>query len=135
IRYHRDRYYNADDPEISDAEFDELVRELQHLVAEYPLLDADAPLDEVGAPVSATFAPVHHVVRMLSLDNVFDRDELYAWYGRIEKAITDPVRFVGEPKLDGLAISLLYEEGRLVRAATRGNGETGDDVTGNVATI
>ena len=72
---------------------------------------------------------------MLSLDNAFAREELAAWYARIERVITDPVTFVGEPKLDGLAISLLYEDGRLVRGATRGDGETGEDVTANVATI
>jgi DNA ligase (NAD+) len=136
IRYHRERYYTDDEPEISDAEFDELVRELQGLVDQYPALDTgDTPLEEIGAPVSATFAPVRHVVRMLSLDNVFDRAELLAWYARIERAITDPVKLVGEPKLDGLAISLLYENGALVRAATRGDGEVGEDVTANVETI
>ena len=113
-----------------------LVRELQALADEHPELDtADSPLEEVGAPPSATFAPVRHVVAMLSLDNAFAREELAAWYARIERVITDPVTFVGEPKLDGLAISLLYEDGRLVRGATRGDGETGEDVTANVATI
>src|SRR3954471_24903323 len=83
IRYHRERYFNEDDPEISDGEFDELVRELDALVEQYPALDrGDTPLAEVGAPVSATFSPVRHVVRMLSLDNVFDRDELLAWHAR-----------------------------------------------------
>src|SRR3954449_12804009 len=136
IRYHRERYYRDDEPEVSDAEFDALVRELQPLADEHPALDtADTPLEEVGAPPSATFAPVRHVVAMLSLDNAFDREELAAWYARVERVITDPVVFVGEPKLDGLAVSLLYEDGRLVRAATRGDGETGEDVTANVATI
>ncbi len=136
IRHHRERYYRDDEPEISDAEFDELVRELQALAREHPELDTtDSPLEEVGAPPSATFAPVRHVVAMLSLDNAFAREELAAWYARIERVITDPVTFVGEPKLDGLAISLLYEDGRLVRGATRGDGETGEDVTANVATI
>src|SRR3954451_5637483 len=136
IRHHRERYYRDDEPEISDAEFDALVRELQELIDADPSLDvADTALAEVGAPPSATFAPVQHVVPMLSLDNAFDREELAAWYARIERVITDPVTFVGEPKLDGLAISLLYEDGRLVRGATRGDGETGEDVTANVATI
>jgi DNA ligase (NAD+) len=135
IRHHRDRYYH-DEPEISDAEFDVLERELRALAEEHPALDtADSPLEEVGAPPSATFAPVQHVVAMLSLDNAFDREELVAWHARIERTITDPVSFVGEPKLDGLAISLLYEDGRLVRGATRGDGQTGEDVTPNVATI
>ncbi len=136
IRYHRDLYYTHDAPEISDAEFDELVVQLSALVDAYPFLHAeDTALAEVGAPPSATFAPVRHVVPMLSLDNVFDRDELMAWYGRIVRAVPDPVRFVGEPKLDGLAISLLYERGGLTRGATRGDGDTGEDVTANVATI
>jgi DNA ligase (NAD+) len=136
IRYHRERYYRDDEPEISDAEFDELVRELSALADQYPELErGDTPLTEVGAPPSATFAPVRHIVPMLSLDNAFAREELAAWYARIVRVITDPVVFVGEPKLDGLAVSLLYEDGRLVRAATRGDGETGEDVTANVATI
>src|SRR3954447_12188012 len=136
IRYHRERYYRDDEPEVSDAEFDELVLDLQVLAREHPELDtADSPLEEVGAPPSATVAPVRHVVPMLSLDNAFAREELAAWYARIERVITDPLTFVGEPKLDGLAISLLYEDGRLVRGATRGDGETGEDVTANVATI
>ncbi len=136
IRYHRERYYRDDEPEISDAEFDELVRELAALAERYPALDtADSPLAEVGAPPSATFAPVRHVVAMLSLDNAFDREELVAWHARIERVITDPVAFVGEPKLDGLAVSLLYHDGHLVRGATRGDGEVGEDVTANVATI
>src|SRR5829696_10203567 len=136
IRYHRERYYRDDEPEVSDAEFDMLVRELQSLVDGHPeLATTDSPLAEVGAPPSATFAPVRHVVPMLSLDNAFDRSEVAAWYARVERVITDPVTFVGEPKLDGLAISLLYEDGRLVRGATRGDGETGEDVTANVATI
>jgi DNA ligase (NAD+) len=136
IRYHRERYFREDDPEISDAEFDELVRELEDLETRFPeLRTADSPLGEVGAPLSRMFAPVQHVVPMLSLDNAFDRDELFAWYARIERAISDPVHFVGEPKLDGLAISLLYEAGELLRAATRGDGETGEDVTANIMTI
>jgi DNA ligase (NAD+) len=136
IRYHRERYFRDDDPEISDAQFDDLVRELEDLEARYPeLRSADSPLREVGAPLSRMFAPVQHIVPMLSLDNAFDRHELLAWYARIERAISDPVHFVGEPKLDGLAISLLYESGSLVRAATRGDGETGEDVTANVGTI
>src|SRR5947207_9555172 len=91
IRYHRERYYRDDEPEVSDAEFDDLVRELQALADAHPALDtADSPLEEVGAPPSATFAPVQHVVAMLSLDNAFDRSELDAWYARIERVITDP---------------------------------------------
>ena len=134
IRYHRERYY-GDEPEIADAEYDEFERELRTLEEQYPQLQEGSPLSEVGGFVSSTFAPVRHDVRMFSLDNAFDRDELFAWWGRIERAVGSDVRFVGEPKLDGLAISLLYEGGTLVRAATRGDGETGEDVTANVQTI
>jgi len=134
IRYHRDRYY-SDEPEIADAEYDDLERELKALEADYPQLRDGSPLGEVGGVLSSTFQPVRHEVRMFSLDNAFDRDELLAWYGRVERTVGDQVRFVGEPKLDGLAISLLYEDGRLTRAATRGDGETGEDVTANIRTI
>ncbi|MEX1006958.1 MAG: NAD-dependent DNA ligase LigA [Acidimicrobiia bacterium] len=134
VRYHRERYY-SDEPEISDGEYDEFERELKALEEQYPQLREGSPLTEVGGVVSSTFAPVRHVVRMFSLDNAFDRDELLAWHGRVERVVGEAGRFVGEPKLDGLAISLLYEGGRLVRAATRGDGETGEDVTANVQTI
>ena len=103
--------------------------------ADYPQLREGSPLEEVGGVLSSTFSPVRHDVRMFSLDNAFDRDELLAWHARVERVISDPVRFVGEPKLDGLAMSLLYEDGRLTRAATRGDGETGEDVTANILTI
>jgi DNA ligase (NAD+) len=136
IDYHNERYFLLDDPEISDAEFDALLRELRELEAAHPeLVTADSPTQRPGGARSATFAPVEHLVRMLSLDNAFSRDELVAWYERISKIVDEPIHFVGEPKLDGLAISLLYEGGRLVRAATRGDGVTGEDVTPNVATI
>jgi DNA ligase (NAD+) len=134
IRYHRERYYN-DDPEIADAEYDELEHELKALEERYPQLAEGSPLTEVGGVVSSTFAPVRHDVRMFSLDNAFDREELLAWYARVERTVGDDVRFVGEPKLDGLAISLLYERGRLTRGATRGDGEIGEDVTANILTI
>ena len=134
IRYHRNRYY-GDEPEIADAEYDELERELAGLEEAYPPLREGSPLAEVGGIVSSTFAAVRHDVRMFSLDNAFDREELLAWYGRVERTVGSGVRFVGEPKLDGLAISLLFERGRLTRAATRGDGEVGEDVTANVLTI
>lgn len=133
---HNERYFVLDDPVISDGEFDALMRELRGLEASYPeLANPDSPTQRPGGVPSATFAPVTHVVPMLSLDNAFTDAELRAWYTRIARLVTDPIRFVGEPKLDGLAISLLYEDGRLVRAATRGDGVTGEDVTANVATI
>ena len=133
---HSYRYYVLDDPTVSDAEFDLLMRELAALEAEHPdLVTPDSPTQRAGYSPSATFAEVTHDVRMLSLDNAFDRDELGAWYERIAKLVTEPIAFVGEPKLDGLAMSLLYVDGRLVRGATRGDGVTGEDVTPNVLTI
>jgi DNA ligase (NAD+) len=136
IDYHNARYYEHDDPEISDAEYDALVRELVAIEADHPeLVTPDSPTRRPGGAVSATFSPVTHVVPMLSLDNAFDLSDLLAWGKRLERLVPEPVAFVGEPKLDGLAVSLTYEDGRLVRAATRGDGVTGEDVTANVLTI
>jgi len=140
VEHHNRRYYLEDEPEIADAEYDALVRELVALEAQHPeLATPDSPTQHPGPRsgdvVGATFAPVRHVMPMLSLDNAFDGEELVAWYERIAKLVPPPIGFVGEPKLDGLAISLLYEAGRLTRAATRGDGVTGEDVTANVVTI
>jgi DNA ligase (NAD+) len=136
VRYHRERYFQDDEPEISDAEFDELYRELEGLEAEFPeLITPDSPTQQMGAAPATTFAEVQHVLPMMSLDNAFNLEDLLAWGKRIERQITDPVGFVCEPKMDGLAVSLLYEDGKLVRAATRGNGFVGEDVTPNVRTI
>ena len=136
IAYHDDRYYGADAPEISDSEYDELVRDLRRLEAEHPeLVTAESPTQQPGAATRSTFAPVQHIVAMLSLDNVFDRDELVAWVDRVYRAVGSDVTFVCEPKMDGLAVSLLYEGGRLVRGATRGDGRVGEDVTENVRTV
>src|SRR4051794_17186262 len=135
IEYHNARYFEQDEPEISDADFDALVRELRALVAEHPDLDDPAlPIHHPGGAASASFAPVRHLVPMLSLDNAFSRDELFAWGERVDRIITGTT-FVAEPKMDGLAISLLYRDGRLTVGATRGDGVTGEDVTANVATI
>ena len=136
VRYHRERYYQDDAPEVSDAEFDDLYRELEALETEFPeLVTPDSPTQQVGAAPATTFAEVQHVLPMLSLDNAFNLEDLLAWGKRIERQITDPVAFACEPKMDGLAVSLLYEDGKLVRAATRGNGFLGEDVTPNVRTI
>jgi DNA ligase (NAD+) len=136
IEYHNERYFGEDEPEISDAEYDARMRELRELEAAHPeLVTPDSPTQRPGGGASATFAPVRHVTSMLSLDNAFSREELLAWHDRIVKLVPPPIVFVAEPKLDGLAISLLYESGRLTRAATRGDGVTGEDVTPNVATI
>ena len=137
IRHHDERYYGQDAPEISDAEYDTLMRELVALETEHPeLVTPDSPTQAPGAASASTpFSEVRHLQPMFSLDNAFSRDELEAWGQRIARLVTDSISYVGEPKLDGLAISLLYEDGTLVRAATRGNGETGEDVTANVRTI
>ena len=144
IRYHNERYYADDAPEVSDAEYDALVRELRSIEEAHPELAAeDSPTREVATGVLSTaFAPVTHRVPMTSLDNAMDVGELQAWGDRVlrglgEPTLLDPVttRYVCELKIDGLAMSLRYERGRLVQAATRGDGRVGEDVTANVATI
>ncbi len=137
IRYHDERYYGHDEPEVSDAEYDDLLNELRGIEADHPdLVTADSPTQSPGsAQVPTPFSEVRHLQPMMSLDNAFSRADLFAWGERIAKLVTEPVTYIGEPKLDGLAISLLYERGRLVRGATRGDGQTGEDVTANVTTI
>ncbi len=137
IRYHNERYFGQDEPEVSDAEYDALVRELLALETEHPeIVTADSPTQRPGVGTAPTpFSEVRHIQPMMSLDNAFSRDELVAWGQRIGRLVTETITYVGEPKLDGLAISLQYEDGKLVRAATRGNGESGEDVTANVRTI
>jgi DNA ligase (NAD+) len=137
IAYHNERYHTLDDPEISDADYDALVRELRQLEADHPdLATDDSPTGLVGGAISATFSPVTHRVPMMSLDNAMDADELRAWADRVVKGLdgAEPT-YVCELKFDGLAISLRYEDGRFVQAATRGDGRVGEDVTANVATI
>jgi DNA ligase (NAD+) len=137
IAHHNRRYHELDDPEITDGEFDLLVRELQRLEVQHPdLAGPESPVSGVGGAPSATFSPVVHSVRMASLDNAMDIDELRAWGDRVLRGLagTTP-EFVGELKIDGVAISIRYENGRYVRAATRGDGTVGEDVTANVATI
>jgi DNA ligase (NAD+) len=138
IAYHNERYHVLDSPEIADAEYDLLVRELLQIERDHPeLVSADSPTRQVGAaPLSATFAPVIHRVPMTSLDNAMDEAELTQWGDRVARGlIGNPARFVCELKIDGLAMSLRYERGRFVQAATRGDGRVGEDVTANVATI
>ncbi len=137
IEYHNYRYYVLDAPEISDAEFDRLLRELERLEAEYPeLITPDSPTQRVGAPPSTAFAAVVHRVPMLSLANAFSADELRAFDARTRKlAGVDRLEYVCEPKFDGLAVSLTYEAGVLVRGATRGDGVQGEDITANLRTI
>jgi DNA ligase (NAD+) len=138
IRHHNERYHELDDPEISDADYDALVRELRGLEEQFPaLVTPDSPTQQVGGPTSATFAPVQHRVPMMSLDNAFDEAELAAWGARVVRGLGGDggSRFVCELKIDGLAISVRYEQGRMVQAATRGDGRVGEDVTANVATV
>ncbi|CAB3927417.1 NAD-dependent DNA ligase LigA [Achromobacter aegrifaciens] len=144
IEQHNVRYYVYDDPSISDAEYDRLMRELQALEAEHPeLVTPESPTQRVGAAPVSAFGSVRHVVPMLSLGNAFDEEDVTAF----DRRVTDTLRGAGllgpaqqadyfcELKLDGLAISLRYEDGRLVQAATRGDGQTGEDVTSNIRTI
>ncbi len=137
LNYHNHRYYVLDDPEIPDVEYDMMLRELQDLEAQYPeLCSPDSPTQRVGAAPLSKFSEVKHEVPMLSLANVFSEQELEDFDRRCREGLdTDCIEYVAEPKLDGLAISLLYKDGLLVRAATRGDGTTGEDVTANVKTI
>ena len=131
-------YYTTDNPEVTDSEYDRLFRELKQIESDYPeLLTLDSPTQRVGGMALDKFDQVTHAIAMLSLDNVFDSDELASFDRRIKEWLntSDPVDYVGEPKLDGLAISLRYEKGILVQAATRGDGAVGEDVTANVRTI
>ncbi len=136
IEYHNRRYFELDEPEISDAEYDELVRELRALEEAHPdLLTPDSPTQRPGGAPTSLFAPVRHAVPMMSLDNAFSFEELQAWGKRMERYISGDVDYVCELKIDGIAMSLRYERGRYVQAATRGDGTTGEDVTENVRTI
>ncbi len=130
------RYYVKDAPTISDTEFDRLMRRLEELEELFPdLRTPDSPTQKVGGAVSTEFTPVEHVEPMMSLDNAFSTEELQTWAARLRREGVDDAEFLCELKVDGLAVSLLYENGRLVRGATRGDGRTGEDVTPNVKTI
>jgi DNA ligase (NAD+) len=136
VRGHQYRYYVLDAPTVSDAEFDKQLKELEALEEQFPALRTpESPTQNVGGTFSTLFTPVEHIERMMSLDNVFDLDELQAWADRTERDAGGPAPFICELKVDGLAINLTYEKGRLVRGATRGDGRTGEDVTSNVRTI
>src|SRR5690349_10881877 len=133
---HQYRYYILQSPSVDDAIYDRLMRELEALEAQFPsLLTPDSPSQRVGGTYSTEFAAVDHAERMLSLDNALNDEELTAWIDRTERDAGSPPHYVCELKIDGLAINLTYEKGRLVRAATRGDGRTGEDVTLNVRTI
>lgn len=136
IEYHNRRYYLEDSPEITDAEFDELVAELTALELEHPeLATPESPTAKVWGEASPLFAEVRHFTPMMSLDKTTSYEELLAWAKRMDRFISGAVAYTCELKIDGLAMSLLYEDGSLVRAATRGDGEVGEDVTPNVLTV
>ena len=135
IRYHNERYYNEDAPEISDYEYDMLNRELRALEEQYPeLRTSDSPTQKVGGAAARLFTPVKHSVKMESLLDAFSFDELHAFDKRVTDTVGKTVYSV-EPKIDGLSVSLEYSNGKLVRGSTRGDGETGEDVTANLLTI
>lgn len=138
LAYHNYRYYVLDEPQVPDSEYDRLFRELQELEGKYPdLITPDSPTQRVGARPLKAFGDVEHIVPMLSLANVFDEEALIAFDKRVRNRLGElaPIEYVAEPKLDGLAVSLLYEEGLLVRGATRGDGVNGEDITQNIRTI
>lgn len=136
IEHHAKRYYDHDNPEIPDADYDALVLRLQELEELHPeMVTADSPTRKVGGTVGATFAPVLHRVPMMSLDNAFSYEEVTAWQQRLGRYVEGQVPLIVELKIDGLAMSLRYERGRLAVAATRGDGVTGEDVTANIRTI
>lgn len=136
LRYHSDRYYNKDAPEISDFEYDRLYRELEELEAEYPqFYDENSPTVKVGGAVSGQFSEVKHEVPMQSLSDVFSFGELRDFLVKTDAAVGQPVEYSIEPKIDGLSVSLEYVNGKLVRGSTRGNGSVGEDVTENLKTV
>jgi DNA ligase (NAD+) len=136
INHHAYRYHVLDEPEVSDAEYDELVRELAGLEDEFPeLVTPDSPTQRVGGVPADLFAPAPHRAAMLSLDNSFSLPEFAAWAQRVERGVGDRATFVCELKIDGVACALTYERGVLVRGATRGDGVTGEDITANVRTV
>ncbi len=137
VARHNALYYENDAPELPDAEYDVLVRELRELEAQFPeFVDDSSPSQTVGGAPSATFAPVQHAIPMTSLDNAMDADELRAWGERVQNSLEgQQVKFVCELKIDGLAMSIRYVDGEMVTAATRGDGRVGEDVTANVRTI
>lgn len=138
LNYHSYLYYVKDAPEISDAEYDALFRELQRLEEENPeLITPNSPTQRVGAPPSSKFEQVRHKYPLYGLDNANSGEELMEWYHRLRKTFPEPqpIEFVCELKIDGLAITLSYENGRFVRGATRGDGVVGEDITVNLRTI
>lgn len=135
LRYHSDRYYNDDAPEIEDYEYDMMMRELKELEEKYQEYDApDSPTKKVGGVADNSFESVAHSVRMESLQDAFSKDELREFSNRVEDTVSD-VNYVVEPKIDGLSVSLEYRDGVFLRGSTRGNGDVGEDVSGNLRVI
>lgn len=135
INYHNKRYYEMDEPEIEDFEYDRLLHELIDIEEKYPqLLTADSPTHRVGGKADGQFTPVVHTVPMESLQDAFSLDDVYAFDKRVKEAVGD-VKYIVEPKIDGLSVSLEYENGLLIRGSTRGDGNVGEDVTANIRTI
>ena len=139
IRHHEERYYLHNDPEVSDEEFDRLLHELEALEAAHPdLVTVDSPTQRVGGRPVEGFATVEHLQPMLSLDNAYSEEELREFDERVRRGAgvgEEPIAYVAELKIDGLSIALTYDDGLLVRAATRGDGVQGEEVTANVRTI
>ena len=136
VRGHQFRYYVLDAPTVSDAEFDQLFRRLQELEQRWPaLVTPDSPTQVVGGGFSTEFAAYDHLERMLSLDNAFDTEALRVWADRVTREVGEEVHYLAELKIDGLAVNLLYQNGRLLRGLTRGDGRTGEDVTLNLRTV
>src|SRR5690606_30762352 len=144
IREHDHRYYVLDAPVISDAQYDQLMRELQELEAQHPeLVTPDSPTQRVGAPPSEAFRRVPHRVPMLSLANVFNEEEAESWYRGIVRRLEEDellregeaIPLYCEPKFDGLAVELVYQDGLFVEGSTRGDGEVGEEVTANLRTV
>lgn len=135
LRYHSDRYYNDDAPEIEDYEYDMMMRELKELEEKYPEYDApDSPTKKVGGVADNSFESVTHSVRMESLQDAFSKDELREFSNRVEDTVSN-LNYVVEPKIDGLSVSLEYRDGVFLRGSTRGNGDVGEDVSGNLRVI
>src|SRR5262245_29602809 len=139
VRHHEEQYYVHNAPQVSDEEFDKLLHELEQLEADNPdLVTADSPTQRVGGRIVEGFATVEHKAQMLSLDNAYNEEELRAFDERVRKGAGTgdaPIVYIAEMKIDGLSIALTYDDGRLVRGATRGDGVRGEDVTHNVRTI
>jgi len=137
IRFHNHLYYDLDNPVLSDTQYDDLYRQLKELEDQYPQFrTSDSPTQQVGGKASSTFAPVRHAVAMMSLDNSYSAQDIRAWHERAQKILArDDFEMVVEGKIDGVSCSLTYQDGRLVRAASRGDGKVGEDITANVFTV